>query len=271
MARVEQAFFDRTQSMNNYGNYVTADVPYFVFDALDEDDAVLAVHGYSSEWFGGLRRDAVEVEERINEDTFKVIVRYQQHNTTDDGDDPETVYTFDTGGGTQHITQSLKTVARYSPPDSVAPDFKSAIGATGESVEGVDVTVPVYNFSETHYIATAQVTGAYKAALFYLTGKVNSAAFRGFAAGEVLFLGASGSKRGEEDWEITFRFAASQNVNGLAVGDILGINKKGWEYLWVRYADDEDQAAKVLVKKPIGVYIEKVYEEGNFAGLGIGT
>jgi hypothetical protein len=86
----------------------------------------------------------------------------------------------------------------------------------------------------------------------------------------VLFLGASGAKRGEEDWEITFRFAASPNMTGLQIGDITGINKKGWEYLWVRYADDEDANAKVLIKKPIAAYVEKVYEDGDFSGLGIG-
>ena len=91
------------------------------------------------------------------------------------------------------------------------------------------------------------------------------------AAGECLFLGASGSKRGEEDWEITFRFAASPNRTGITVGDITGIAKKGWEYLWVRYADAEDAAAKALVKKPVAVYVEKVYEDGDFSGLGIGT
>jgi hypothetical protein len=37
----------------------------------------------------------------------------------------------------------------------------------------------------------------------------------------------------------------------------------------VRYADAEDQ--NVLVKQPIAAYVEKVYDEGNFAGLGIGT
>ena len=57
----------------------------------------------------------------------------------------------------------------------------------------------------------------------------------------------------------------------LTVGDIVGINKKGWEYMWVRYADAEDATAKVIVKKPVAVYVEKVYEEGNFAVLGIGT
>jgi hypothetical protein len=65
----------------------------------------------------------------------------------------------------------------------------------------------------------------------------------------VLFLGASGSQRGTEDWEITFSFAASPNATGLTVGDITGIEpKKGWEYLWVRYADAED--AETLVKQP---------------------
>ena len=49
--------------------------------------------------------------------------------------------------------------------------------------------MPVYNFSETHYIAAENVTQAYKATLFALTGRINAAPFRGFAAGEVLFSG----------------------------------------------------------------------------------
>jgi hypothetical protein len=100
---------------------------------------------------------------------------------------------------------------------------------------------------------------------------VNNAAFKGFAAGEVLFLGASGSKRGEEDWEITFRFAASPNRANFQVGPITVASKKGWKYLWVRYADAEDATAKVLVKRSVAAYVEKVYPEGNFAGLGIGS
>ncbi len=170
---------------------------------------------------------------------------------------------------TQHITQSLQTIVKKAKPGETAPDFKQAIGVTTEEVEGVDITVPVYSFAETHYIANSLVTGAYKLTLFALTGKVNNATFKGFAAGEVLFLGASGSKRGDDEWEITFRFAASPNVTGMTVGDITGVDKKGWEYLWVRYTDAED--AKVLVKQPAAVYVEKVYESGDFSGLGIGT
>jgi hypothetical protein len=157
----------------------------------------------------------------------------------------------------------------------VAPDFQGAIGVSADGVEGIDITIPVYHFAETHSKPNAQITGAYKGVLFNLTGKVNSDGFRGFAPGEVLFLGASGSKRGsgwggaEADWEITYRFAASPNVTGLSIGPINGINKKGWEYLWVRYSDQEDTAAKALVKRPIAAYVERVYHEGNFGALGI--
>jgi len=148
---------------------------------------------------------------------------------------------------------------------------KGAIGVTHDNVEGVDIAIPVYNFSETHYIDDALVTPAYRGTLFSLTGKTNNAAFKGCAAGECLFLGASGSKRGEEDWEITFRFAASPNRTNITVGDITVASKKGWEYLWVRYADAEDATAKALVKLPVAAYVEKVYEEGDFSQLGIGT
>jgi hypothetical protein len=55
---------------------------------------------------------------------------------------------------------------------------------------------------------------------------VNDSGFKGFAAGECLFLGAAGTKRGSGDWEIGYRFASSPNVTGLTVGDITGINKK---------------------------------------------
>lgn len=52
----------------------------------------------------------------------------------------------DTMGGTQHLTQSLATVNKYAPSGKTAPDFKGAIGVTKDSVDGVDVVCPVFNF-----------------------------------------------------------------------------------------------------------------------------
>ena len=186
----------------------------------------------------------------------------------------ESLFSFETGGGTQHITQSLETVGMYAAAGD-APDFKGAIGVTHDSVEGVDIVVPVYHFAETHYLADAVVTNEYKGKLFRLTGKVNDAAFKGLDAGECLFLGASGSQRGGEDWEVAFKFAGSENRTGLTVGDIMGIDKKGWEYLWVRYQDVTEDSpglvAPMVVKQPVAAYVERVYDYGSFADLGIGT
>lgn len=71
--------------------------------------------------------------------------------------------------------------------------------------------------------------------------------------------------------QTTFRFAASKNKTTFTVGGIVVPAKKGWEYMWVMYADRDDDTAKRIVKLPIGVYIEQVYELADFAGLGIGT
>jgi hypothetical protein len=207
------------------------------------------------------------VDETAGDGQWVVTVRYGIRPPSEVG---ESSFAFDTSGGTQHITQSLGTVASYAA-SGTPPDFGGAVGVTHDSVEGVDITIPVYSFSETHYLDDAFVTPAYYGTLFNLTGKVNDAAFKGLAAGECLFLGASGSKRGAADWEITYRFAGSPNRTGLVVGPITGIAKKGWEYMWVRYADSEDTAANAIVKKPVAVYIEKVYDEGDFSALGIGV
>lgn len=47
------------------------------------------------------------------------------------------------------------------------------------------------------------------------------------------------------------------------------IAKEGWHYLWTFYEDAEDSGAQALVKNPKAVYVEQVYEYGNFAALGL--
>ncbi len=252
----------------------SAELLYTITGTADEAAAVSALKSAAPATLHGMVRQPVSVEP-VHVDTtnparsiWTGTVQYAPFEYQEPPQTGESVFNFDTGGGTQHITQSLQSINRY--PGS-APDFKGAIGVTHDNVEGVDITVPVYTFSETHYLSNAQVTNAYKMTLFNLTGKVNNAAFKGLAAGECLFLGASGSKRGTDDWEISFRFAGSPNRTGLSVGPITGISKKGWEYLWVRYADVEDSASHTLVKQPVAAYVERVYDEGNFGSLGIGT
>ena len=191
---------------------------------------------------------------------------YAQYLNFDDAE-----YTFETGGGTQHITQSLQTINTYAAPGFTAPDFGGAIGVSDDQVEGVDITSRVYQFTETHRFADGVVNAGFKATLFALTGRFNNASFKGLDAGECLFLGATGSKRGNEKWVITYRFAGSPNVTGLTLGTITGISKWGWDYLWVRYANFVDSFAYALVKRPIAVYVERVIQPGDFSLLSIGV
>lgn len=265
---VEERFESRQVTM---GINPSVELRYNIRGTNDDVVARVALEGASPliyDFYGDglwvIPRESASVEP-VSTDIWEGIVRYcivPQEN--------ESTFSFDTGGGTTHVSQSLQTVGTYAAAGT-PPNFGGAIGVTDDNVEGVDITVPVYHFSENHFLPDIEVTPAYKTTLFNLTGRVNNAGWKGFAAGEVLFLGASGTKRGLKAWEITYRFAASPNKSNMTVGSISGISKKGWEYLWIRYAETEDTSAKALVKRPLAAYVERVYEEGNFASLGIGV
>ncbi len=265
MAEIEELFSGRVEQVSE--DNPRLEVAYVAKQATGEGDVKQSALDQIPESVGNMKRTQIVIDERVNEDTWKLTAFYEKDETEEE---PEPVFSFDTGGGSQHITQSIATVSKHGPDASDV--LGGAIGFDGENIAGVDITVPVYNFTETHFFPDEVVTNAFKGNLFRITGKVNSDHFRGLRAGECLFLGASGSRRGEDgDWEITFKFAGSPNREGITIGDIGGISKKGWEYLWVQYADEVDDGPKVLVKKPTAVYIEKVYEEAAFSGLGIGN
>jgi len=253
----------------------SAEVPFFVFDAEDETAVKSACNADEDD--GGLPRsignatlDTYDIDERINARTWKVIAHYKCPDWQPVMD-PDGRFSFDTGGGTQHVTQSLATVGRYGP--KATTKLQGAIGFDGKNVQGVDITVPVFNFTETHWFRNDQVTQAYKLLLFRKTGKYNTDAFRGFAPGEVLFLGAAGDRQGDDPddrWELTFKFAAMPNRSNFQVGGITVASKLGWEYLWVQYDDEADDDKKQVIKKPVAVYVERVYEGTPFSQLGIG-
>lgn len=274
--RVEEAYSEREQTINAKGEVTEIEIPYLVFEAADEDAALAAARTKAaSRTVSGMVLDEVEVTERVNKDTWKVKAIYKDEDSDDpdepDEDEEPTSFAFDTGGGTMHRNQSLKTVSKV-PND--AADFNGAIEVDNEgNVNGVDVTMPVLNFTETHTMNGSRVTTSYKKSVAALTGTVNRSGFRGFSAGEVLFLGASGTKRSKKPnapWEITFRFAVSPNQSGLQVGKLKVSQKKGWDYLWVRYADKVADNKKNVIKEPIAAYVEQVYPDGDFGNLGLG-
>jgi hypothetical protein len=125
-------------------------------------------------------------------------------------------------------------------------------------------------------MSKSAMTSEYVGYLFTLTGKTNNASVSitvngltlSFATGELLFLGASGSARGDDSWEVTFRFAASPNATDIPVGGITVPAKGGWEYLWVQYKDAKDAGANCVLKKPKRVVVDRVYDSGDLSLLG---
>jgi hypothetical protein len=244
------------------GQSAGRELVYTIFDATDEDEASAILGLTAPATYQGLVLESLSAEPQGN-DVWKGFARYVRLNDSE--------FTFDTGGGTNRVTQSLATVASYAPSGLTAPDFQGAIGVSDDRVEGADIPGRTYQFTETHTLADGAVTSGYKGYLFQLTGRYNNATFKGFAAGECLLLGVSGSKRGDENWRLTFRFACQPNLSSLVIGDITVTAKLGWHYLWVRYADYEDSIAYALVKRPVAAYVERVLEPGDFSLLGIGT
>ena len=182
-----------------------------------------------------------------------------------------------TKGGTQHVVASLATVGAYGNGAAVG-DNGNLVGVTAEGAEGVDISVPVFNFTVAKVWPKTGLPNL--GGIYGLTAKTNSAGFTvtdsvtgltiTLNAGECLFLGADfGDARADGGVEFTYEFSALPNRTGLSVGDIGGISKKGWEYLWVRYEPAEVGGLKVLGQKPRAVYVERVYDAGNFAGLGL--
>ena len=205
----------------------------------------------------------------LGDNAWQVTINYEKNGAEDGAEPLKRARSFDTTGGTQHITQAYSET-RFG---TNAPDQKKAIGVDSNGVNGVDIVVPQLQWQETYDVPNVYVTSEWIRGVSGVTGTTNNASFRGFEAGEVLFLGCSGSQewddeKGRGPWSLSFRFVASKNVTGETVGDITGVDKKGHEYLWVRYEESESQ--NVLIKKPKAVYVNKVYREGNFSSLGIG-
>ena len=181
-------------------------------------------------------------------------------------------FSFDTTGGRQKITQSLDTVHKYAPAGKTAADHKGAIGVTDHGVEGCEIIVPKFSWSETWQLPIDTYDWAYSQTLKAITGKVNASAFRGFPAGQVLFRGGkgSGSNKNPTLIEITYQFDQSDDVTSQTIGEITGVAKTGWQYLWVQYRETDDADAKMFARRQVAVYVEKVYDSTSFSPLGIG-
>lgn len=239
---------------------------YIIDDADDGDDADAALLAEAPSSYGGL----LLMNYRTSHVGGRVWRGEAEYPTPEIAPFPANeILSFNTTGGSARIYQSLETIQSAAVGGGTPPDPKGAINQTRDGIEGVDKVASVFQFQYRTAKLASEVDLAYLRTLYLLTGRTNDDTFKGLAAGEVLYLGASGQQRPDSYFDITHNFAASANVTGLTVGGIAGINKKGWEYLWMLY--EETLSESTLVRVPKAVFVERIYEAGSFGDTGLST
>ena len=189
---------------------------------------------------------------------------------------------FNTIGGSQHITCSLAHIQTYNASGGLVTTPQDGLlnCAPDGNVSGIDIDVAAYNFQIVMYVPPTVVEAGYIDLLNQLTDTVNANTFTitidgvilNFAPGSARFLGAQGSIRAYGDWEITGNFSVLLNADGdqlpkITVGGISGITKRGWDYLSIQYAAAADGTNNFLANTPAFAFVDQVYRYQNWSGL----
>lgn len=252
---------------------------YIVSGTSDDMEALRKAYEFAPAKKEGLYKATATIEERATDKTWRVRMEYSEKakptgNDDDDDDEAKFISTFSTGGGTQHIETSISTPGAYWDT-SVYPDGRPYPGCIEPDIDGnprgLDIPAPMFKFSETHVFRASKVTTAFKCNLAYATRCMNERPFRGFASGEVLFLGVSGGRDGEDKddpWTLTYDFAVQKGQHDIVIGDITVPQKFGWDYLW-KFIESRTGASGTIYKKVTGVFVERIYDPIDFKILGI--
>ena len=274
MAKVEMDYKEHVKSIDKNGKYKSVEIRYIVFEAADEDTALTAVLGVAAKELNDLPLDSIEIDERCGDQTFKINALYKTEDTSssgggdDDNDDEDPTISFDCGGGSKHLLYSLaqkKVFGDKDPGGAIGWN-----GKTGDDCEITGVDIPTAQLRETYTVQmrVSKLSTSYKKKVAALVGKVNSGTFKGWSAGEVMFLGMSYSTPAKKAKKVTvtFNFAIQPNESKVKVGG-KSVSKKGFEYVWaISKTVANNGTPKMQVE---GIYVDQVCEYASFSSLGL--
>lgn len=247
--------------------------PYFS-TATTPVDAIAEALAAAPTSVAGFPVKSIDVDEEI-QNGYECSVTYGPFKPKEPPKVNESFFNFDVTTQSQRIIVPVSPQTIYPATGLTAPtnSAKWLIGQQGDGSppSGADVQEPIASFSETHYLPSTTITDAHQRTLLRIVGRLNDASFRGWSAKEVLCTGVSGSQRGAEDWEISFRFSVREHQTGLTIAGITAVNKEGWQFLWVRYRTEIDDTEPVLTDVAEYAVVADVFRTADFADLGIGT
>lgn len=270
---VEERNVDRT--LDSYSQELTYVVRGDPGDITDENDVVTYLLENLAQVLYDLPFNSITGVNRVNDDFYKATVLYETPEGLDDDEEEVeqgATYTIDTTGGTTKIDTSHEKINAVG---LVSATLKNGIGWDGEQMKGVDISTPAFKWTKTVRIPKSQYTDEFVELLYLASGKVNDAPFLFFGAGDAKFEGATTTHIEtfddiEDEVEITYAVTAikSEILEELIFGEALGL-KRGWDYVWYQYNKTPDDDIAMMGPKKIAGYIDRVYEETDFALLGI--
>ena len=242
--------WDGFEPRREHNQIRSATLRYNIIGTEEWEDADDALGEYSYPIIlGNLYRVSSSIE-RTAKIGWEGTVEYEYKNTD------EFTFSFDTTGGTQHLTQSYETLGRYAPDGETPPDHGGAIGVNDNDIAGCDVMIPTLSFTMSR-TKTGILDPEFIKFIAGMTGRINCFPFLGFLPGEVLFEGASGSQKFTDSdselptFDLSYKFKVSPNVPMLTVGNIEVGYKRGWDYFWVQYIETDDEDANMISKSPV--------------------
>lgn len=176
---------------------------------------------------------------------------------------------FDIGLSSERIYMPLGVQQVYKRIlDDGKPPKIHLIGDQGDGKPpaGVELLVPEITFGGTRYIKQSAWTGSSRNTILRLIGKVNSTPFSDWDVGEVLCAGISGSRRGQDDIQLNFRFRVRENVTVVTDG-FPDIDKLGWEYIWPRHALKYDGNSYEITNEILYLVTAEVFPATSFTAI----
>lgn len=202
---------------------------------------------------------------------WEATVNYSSRPKMDIGD--QTIKAS-TSGGSEKVMHALEHVATQPKPGKQHAGHAGAINVTDDSIEGTSIRLPAFAFTVQKAFAPGTIDDAYLQTLSDATTKVNDATWHGFARGEVLIAGIE-TEIGLEKETVTYSFEVFRNQTNVTVagievtGTVAAPAKEGWFYLWVEYEEKDDQVNGRVVREPVAIHIERVYDYFDISLLGI--
>ncbi len=186
-------------------------------------------------------------------------------------------YTFNTTGGSAHISTGYQTLGAATFDGSEPVDYGSLIGPHPDGTsDGVDVITPALSFTIEISLPKTFIDLAYRKTIANLTGSVNGTSFAGFQARCVLFQGLTaratwltwtnqlGLTVKDWYWRASYAFQVAP-VTYLKIGQTT-LQKQGFDAVSrvaERYSDDQGNSLEMVSQ----LDIIRVYPQYDFAAL----